>query len=73
MEKKRFGLHLTEEEMQTLRQVALGIEKADLVIINARLINVYTGEIQENYGVAIKGRCIALVGPDLSAVLVDSP
>jgi len=69
MEKKRFGLHLTEEEMQTLRQVALGIEKADLVIINARLINVYTGEIQENHSIAIKGRCIALVGPDISAAI----
>ncbi|OGR11420.1 MAG: adenosine deaminase [Desulfobacula sp. GWF2_41_7] len=55
--------------MQTLRQVALGIEKADLVIINARLINVYTGEIQENHSIAIKGRCIALVGPDISAAI----
>lgn len=57
---------MTAKEMQTLSQVALGNEKADLVIINARLVNVYTGEIQENYGVAIKGRCIALVGPDVT-------
>ena len=69
MEKKELRLHLTAQEMQSLRQVALGSEKADLAVINARLVNVYTGEIQENYGVAIKGRCIALVGPDLSAAL----
>ncbi len=67
MEKKGLGLHLTAQEMQVLRQVALGIEKADLVIINARLVNVYTNEIQDNYGVAIKGRWIALVGPDVTA------
>lgn len=69
MKKKRFGLHLTAEEMQTLRQVALGTEKADLVIINAGLVNVYTGEIQENHGIAIKGRHVALVGPDISAAI----
>ncbi len=69
MRKKRFELHLNAKEMQTLSQVALGNEKADLVIINARIINVYTGEIQENYGIAVKGRCIALVGPDISATI----
>src|SRR3989339_568440 len=69
MEKKELKLHLTAQEMQSLRQVALGSEKADLAVINARLVNVYTGEIQENYGVAIKGRCIALVGPDISTTM----
>ncbi len=69
MEKKRGGLHLTAREMQSLRQVALGVEKADLAVINARLVNVYTGEIQESCGVAVKGRCIALVGPDISGAI----
>jgi adenine deaminase len=69
MENKRGGLHLTAREMQSLHQVALGVEKADLAVINARLVNVYTGEIQENHGVAVKGRCIALVGPDISAAV----
>lgn len=69
MEKQRFELHLTAEDMQTLRQVALGTEKADLAVINARLVNVYTGEIQDNCGVAVKGRCIALAGPDISAAI----
>lgn len=66
MEKKDISLHLTAQEMQTLQKVALGTEKADLVITNACLVNVYTGEIQENYGIGIKGRWIALVGPQLS-------
>jgi adenine deaminase len=69
MENKRGGLHLTAREMQSLRQVALGVEKADLAVINARLVNVYTGEIQESCGVAVKGRCIALVGPDISGAI----
>jgi adenine deaminase len=72
MEKKGFGLHLTAKEMQTLRRVALGLEKADLAVINARLVNVYTGEIQDNCGVAVKGRRIALVGPDISAAMGEN-
>ena len=69
MGEQESSLHLTAQEMQALRQVALGIEKADLAIINARVVNVYTGEIQDDYGVAIKGRWIALVGPDISAAI----
>lgn len=47
---------------QTLVKVAAGIEKADLVITNAKLINVCTHEILENIDVAVaKGR-IAMVG-----------
>ena len=50
------------EVSKTLSAVAMGIEKAELVITNAKLINVCTREIIENTGVAIaKGR-IALVG-----------
>jgi len=41
---------------------ALGREKADLVIENATLVNVYTGEIQENMAVSIFGEWIAYVG-----------
>lgn len=69
MTKKRSELHLTAEEMQTLSQVALGNETADLAIINACLVNVYTGEIQKNYGIGIKGRCVALVGPDITCAI----
>lgn len=42
--------------------VALGREKADMVVVNARLANVYTGEILEDCAISIKGRWIAYVG-----------
>ena len=45
-----------------LAKVATGAEKADLVITNARLINVCTHEIMENISVAVTEGRIALVG-----------
>jgi len=69
MHSKKSGLYLTAREMESLSQVALGRKKADLVVINARLMNVYTGEILDNHCVSIKGRCIALVGPDVSSTI----
>ena len=45
-----------------LAKVAAGAEKADLVIQNARLINVCTHEIMENISVAIAEGRICLVG-----------
>jgi len=45
-----------------LAKVAMGTEKADLVIKNSRLINVCTHEIIENVSVAIAEGRIALVG-----------
>lgn len=45
-----------------LSKVAMGVEKADLVIQNARLINVCTHEIMENVSVAVAEGRIALVG-----------
>jgi adenine deaminase len=51
----------TRADMQTLMQVALGAQPADLVVANADVVNVYTGEIQKNFGVAVKGRFIARV------------
>ena len=62
-------LHLTRQEMTQLKNVALGREKADLAVINARLVNVYTGEIQEGCGVAVKGCHIALTAPDIAATI----
>lgn len=45
-----------------LAKVATGAEKADLVIKNARLVNVCTHEIMENISVAVADGRIALVG-----------
>ncbi len=50
------------EDVKTLMKVALGQEKADLAIIKAKLVNVYTGELIEDCSVSIKGKWIAYVG-----------
>ena len=47
---------------QTLAKVASGIEKAELVIKNVKLINVCTREILENIDVAVSCGRIAYVG-----------
>ena len=54
----------------TLAKVAMGAEKADTVIRNARLVNVCTCEIQEGIDVAIAEGRIALVG-DASQCIGD--
>jgi adenine deaminase len=48
-----------------LMRVAQGLATADLVIVNAKVANVYTGEIQDDFCVAVKGRWIACVGKEL--------
>jgi len=63
------GNTLSVEEMYKLRQVSLGEEKADLVIVNGDLVNVYSSEILKNFSVAIKGKWIAYVGPDPHPVI----
>jgi len=55
----------TQADMRALMQVALGEEKADLTIVNAKLVNVYTAEVQEQIGVAVKGPWIARVSADV--------
>jgi adenine deaminase len=49
-------------QRQRLVEVALGRAPADLVIRGGRLVNVYTGEIEEGLDVAVAGERIALVG-----------
>ena len=51
-------------EMKRLMDVALGQRPADLAIVNARLVNVYTGEILDNQSVCTCSEKIAYVGPD---------
>ena len=50
------------EITRTMANVAMGVEKADMVIKNAKLVNVCTAEIQEGIDVAIAEGRIALVG-----------
>ena len=61
---KSSSLAQTRDSKQLIN-VALGREKADLAVVNARLVNVYTGEILDNYSVSIKDKWIAAVGNDL--------
>ncbi len=64
---KKPGLRsMSPEKIQSLVNVALGKEKADLVVKGGDLVNVYTGEIQRGYGVAVKGDRIAYVGENVS-------
>ncbi len=48
--------------VKKLINVTLGKEKADLAIINATILNVYTGELLDHHSVTIKGEWIAYVG-----------
>ncbi len=55
------------KKLTEIINVARGIEKADLVIKNARILNVFTGEIHEN-DVAIKNNIIVSVGKNLCGI-----
>jgi adenine deaminase len=50
------------DESQMLMKVALGQDKADLAVVNARLANVYTGEFIDGSAISVKGKWIAYVG-----------
>lgn len=52
-------------EHAKLIDVALGRASGDLAIVNARLLNVYTGEILDGQSVCTCGERIACVGPEL--------
>lgn len=56
---RRYELY---ESTRDLAAVAMGREPADLIIKNARLVNVNTARIQVNIDVAVKKGLIALVG-----------
>lgn len=57
--------NLSIKDMQNLKNVALGLDKADIVISNGTLVDVYSGTLLHNYSVAIKGEWIAAIGRDL--------
>jgi adenine deaminase len=56
------GLLNDTRDSRALMNVALGKEKADLAIVNAKVVNVYTAEILDDCAVSIKGKWIAYVG-----------
>ncbi len=72
MRKKGFSCNTGTDEIKQLMQVALGKAQADMAIINARLVNVFTGEIMEGQSVYIKKERIAYVGTDPAGVIKDT-
>jgi len=52
----------TPDENIQLTKVALGEKEADLVIVNADVVNVYTGEILKDQTISVKDKWIAYVG-----------
>lgn len=52
------------DELKSLVNVALGNEKADLVVMGGDVVNVYTGEVLKGWSVATKGERIACVCED---------
>ncbi len=60
---------LSIPETRALMDVALGRAEADLVIEDADVVNVYTGEVQSNLSVCVKGERIACATPDPSDVV----
>jgi adenine deaminase len=72
---KHFKLKNRARDIQTkikIIQVALGCQKADLRIHNGKLVNVYSGEILENYCIDIVDRHIAYVGPSRGDILPET-
>ena len=57
-----------QDVTRLLVDTAMGRQKADLVVQNALLVNVNTGEVLEKQGVAVKKDRIALVGDIKGAV-----
>jgi adenine deaminase len=53
------------DDREVLRAVALAQTPADIVVRGGRLANVYSGELLEDWGVAIAGTRIASVGPEV--------
>ena len=60
-----------QNQYRKLIDVALGRTPGDLAIVNARLVNVYTGEILDNQSVCTCGERIACVGPDVGYAIGD--
>ncbi|MBC8438800.1 MAG: adenine deaminase [Deltaproteobacteria bacterium] len=60
MKKKLF----CNPDPKALMDVAVGTQKADMVVSNCRILNVYTGEIMDDHSIYIKDKWIACVSRD---------
>lgn len=59
-------------ERESLISIALGKKDADLYLANGRIVNVFTGEVLTNRGVAIGKGGIAYVGPNTNMIGKDT-
>src|SRR5215472_7838985 len=50
--------------LRRLARVAQGETEADLVVAGGALVNVFTEEVQEGWGLAVAEGRVAFVGPD---------
>jgi len=57
-------LHPSSPTLRRLADVARGVGEADLIITAGALVNVFTEEVQEGWGLAVADGRIAFVGPD---------
>ncbi len=72
MKKKGFLFQSAPNGIKELMEVALGKAQADMAVINAKLVNVFTGEIMEGQSVCIKKQKIAYVGKNPGNAIGDS-
>ena len=61
----RYSNYSDPDQIKGLINVALGKEKADLVITRGNVLNVYSGELLKNWSVCIKGDRIAFLGTEV--------
>ena len=68
------GSNLTRslENTKALMEVAQGKSGADLALVNARVLNVYTGELLDKHAVCIWDKWIAYVGENPDRVIRDN-
>ncbi len=57
-------MSIKPDEVLRMQRVALGKEAADVILSGGTVLNVYTGELLQNYEILISGERIAYVGPD---------
>jgi len=58
------SLRPTPDTLRRLAAVARGVAEADLVLTGGALVNVFTEEVQEGWGVAVADGRVAFTGPD---------
>ncbi len=57
-------MSIQTDEVLRMQRVALGKEAADMILSGGTVLNVYTGELLQDYEILISGERIAYVGPD---------